>query len=144
MVKKITSSELVGLSPKEANFVIEYTKDFDARRAAKLSGYAPDTGYQLTQRDVIAGTIQRIVLSRAEDGRVDAEWVLMEAVDNHYLARQRDNLTASNAALTLIARHKLIDAFAADKIKVSTDADVVDRLDAARQRVLNRTDVSFM
>ena len=60
-------------------------------------------------------------------------------VDNHRIARQQGNITASNTALNMVGKHKRVDAFAADKIKVSTDADVMDRLVAARHR-LSRVD----
>ena len=82
---------------------------------------------------------------------IDADWLLNEMVDNHMIARQQGNITASNTALNMVGKHKRVDAFAADKIKVSTDADVVDRLVAARRRVSEANkpqqeddDVSFL
>lgn len=134
MPQKITVTELTGLKPKEANFVIEYCKDFSARRAAEASGYAPDTGYTLLTHEHIAVAIDRILESRLDASHIDAEWVLMEAVDNHMIARQQGNISASNTALGLCAKHKMVDAFAAEKIEVNSDKEIMDRLMRGRKR----------
>ena len=147
MVKRITVTHLTGLKPKEANFVIEYCKDFDARRAARSSGYEPDTGYQLLKKEPIAKCIDHILESRLESSHIDAEWVLMEAVDNHLIARQQGNISASNTSLGLVAKHKMVDAFAAEKVEVHSDQEVMDRLMRGRARLKQKDDdepVSFM
>ena len=64
-----------------------------------------------------------------------ADDILGELWDNHRIARQQGNIAASNAALALLCKHKRVDAFAADKLNVTTDADIVDRLNAGRRRV---------
>ena len=120
---------------EEANFVVEYIKDFAPRRAAEASGYAPDTGYSLLQKKGISAAIEYIIQQRLEVNQIDADWLLTEMVDNHMIARQQGNISASNTALNMVGKHKRVDAFAADKIKVSTDADVIDRLAAARKRL---------
>ena len=135
MVQRITSTELVGLKPKDANFVIEYCKDFAARRAAQASGYAPDTGYSLLDKPEIAKAIGHIIEQRLEASAIDAEWVMMEAVDNHLIARQQGNISASNTSLNLLAKHKMIDAFAAEKIEVNSDKDIMERLQRGRKRM---------
>lgn len=134
MVKRITASELTGLPDKEVGFVIEYVKDFDARRAAEASGYHPDHGYNLIEKVEIQAAVARIQADRLDASNIDAEWLLMEAVDNHKIARQRGKLSASNTALNLIARHVFVDAFAAEKIEVSSDKEVMERLLRARKR----------
>lgn len=143
MSRRITVTELTGLKPKEANFVIEYCKDFSARRAAEASGYAADSGYSLAQKKDIAASIDRVLSIRLEASHIDAEWVLMEAVDNHEIARQRGNISASNTALSIVAKHVFVDAFAAEKVEVNSDKDVMERLMRGRQRLLN-DDVSFL
>jgi len=60
--------------------------------------------------------------------------VLMEAVDNHMIARQQGNISASNTALGLCAKHKMVDAFAAEKIEVNSDKDIMERLQRGRKR----------
>jgi phage terminase small subunit len=115
--------------------VVEYIKDFAPRRAAEASGYSADYGYRLLEEPEVSNAIEYIIQQRLEVNMIDADWLLNEMVDNHMIARQQGNITASNTALNMVGKHKRVDAFAADKIKVSTDADVVDRLVAARRRV---------
>lgn len=139
-MKKITIADIFSLPPKQANFVVEYIKDFAPRRAAEASGYHADHGYKLLEDSEVSGAIERIIQQRLEANMIDADWLLNEMVDNHMIARQQGNITASNTALNMVGKHKRVDAFAADKIKVSTDADVVDRLVLARKRLAKRDD----
>jgi len=139
MAKRLSAGDMMGLSPKHAAFVIEYMKDFNARRAATASGFEPDTGYVILARDDVASVVDHILQQRLEVAMIDADWLLYEMVDNHLLARQQDNIPASNNALSMVGKHKRVDAFAAEKLKVSTDADVVDRLVAGRMRVKSMT-----
>lgn len=136
MVRRVKISELVELTPKEANFVIEYTKDFDARRAATASGYAPDSGYQLLNKENIGAAVDRVLQQRLENCHITASWLLMEAVDNHMIARQNGNITASNTALNLIGKHIHVDAFAKEKVDltVNTSKEVMERLLRGRRR----------
>lgn len=144
MPQRITVTELTGLKPQHANFVIEYVKDFAPRRAAEASGYQPDYGSQLLLKDRIKAAINHILSQRLETTHIDAEWVLMEAVDNHLIARQQGNISASNTSLNLVAKHVFVDAFAAEKVNVTDDKDIMERLLRGRKR-LNKTDdeVSF-
>ena len=148
---RITTGVMMGLSDKHAMFTIEYLKDFSARRAAEAVGYADaDFGYQLLRRPEIEAVIDVVLRERMEACHIDSDWLLNEMIDNHMIARQQGNITASNTALAMVGKHKRIDAFAADKVKVTTDSDVVDRLTAARRRVIDVTpdkkddDISFM
>lgn len=125
----------LGLKPKEVRFVIEYFKDHDARRAAVVSGYSADSGYAIVSRDVIHEAIALLQVHLLDDAVIDADWLLTELVDNHYIARQNNNLSASNTALNTIAKHVRVDAFAADKVVVSTDEDVKTALQKARERL---------
>ena len=136
-MRKIKLTDQFMLSPKRANFVVEYIKDFAPRRAAEASGYASDHGYKLLTEPDISAAIEHIIQQRLEENMIDTDWLLYEMVDNHRIARQQGNITASNTALNMVGKHKRVDAFAADKIKVSTDADVMERLVAARKRLSN-------
>ena len=145
--RKIITADLHGLKPSELNFVIEYCKDFSARRAAEASGYQPDSGYQLKEKPHIQAAVNKVLESRLEASHIDAEWVLMECVDNHMIARQAGNISASNTALGIVAKHKMVDAFAAEKVDVTSDADVMSRLLRGRERAKKNKDeeeVSFM
>lgn len=146
MLNRITSIELVGLKPKEVNFVIEYTKDFSARRAAEASGYSADSGYGILKLEYVQVAIEHILSHRLEASHIDAEWVLMEAVDNHKIARQQGNISASNTSLNLIAKHVFVDALAANvNIEVSSDKEIMERLLRGRKRLLKPDDeVSFL
>jgi|DEB0MinimDraft_6_1074348.scaffolds.fasta_scaffold30630_1 phage terminase small subunit len=153
-MRRIKLHDLIELPPKEAAFVVEYIRDFAPRRAAEASGYAADYGYKLLEKVEVSKAIERILLERLEVNMIDTDWLLYEMVDNHMIARQQGNITASNTALSMIGKHKRVDAFAAEKLKVSTDADVLERLAAARRRVAdmdssaeedeNNGDISFM
>lgn len=135
-MKHITMSDLYGcdLSFKEAAFVLEYIKDFDTRRAAKVAGWHPDTGYQLLKQENITDALSQLQQVKLENCMVDAEWVLMEAVDNHMLARQAGNIGASNKALELVGKLAQVDAFAAKKIELSSDKELAEALKRARGR----------
>ena len=140
MPRRITVTELTGLKPKEANFVIEFTKDFAPRRAAEASGFAGDTGYTLLKREDIAQAIDNILESRLEASHIDAEWMLMESVDNHMIARQQGNISASNTALKMVGKHTFVDAFAAEKVNVTDDREIMERLIRGRKRLSDTDD----
>ena len=141
-MKRITIKDLTGLNlkPKELNFVIEYTKDFNAQRAAGCSGYQADTGYNLKNKEHINAAIDQILEARLEGSHVDAEWVLYEAVDNHIIARQTGNISASNTALKLIAQHTMVDAMAVKKldVQVADDSEIMARLHRGRVRTSDK------
>ena len=135
MPQRITLTDLTGLSSKEANFVIELCKDFAPRRAAEASGYTADYGYTLQRSPNVEAAVDKILESRLDASHIDAEWVLMEAVDNHMIARQQGNISASNTSLGIVAKHKMVDAYAAEKIEVNSDKDIMDRLLRGRKRL---------
>jgi len=140
MIKQPSADDMVNLSPQEMTFVIEYSKDFSARRAAVAAGWSADSGYQVRDRQNVQTALNVILLKRLESSHIDADWVLMEAVDNHSLARQAGNIPASNTALNMIMRHTMVDAIASDKLNmnVHTDKDVLERLVRGRERLKER------
>lgn len=149
MAKRVTIQELTGCSPQEANFVIEYTKDFNPRRAAKASGFAPEYGYNVRDKSHVHQAIQSVLLSRMDSASIDAEWVLLAAYDNYKIALSAGNITAANTALGLIAKHTYVDAFAADKVALVDDSEIKARLNRGRDRVAEMkgdkpVQVSFM
>lgn len=149
MSRRYLTTDMLGvdISPKHLSFAIEYGKDFNARRAAVVTGYEADSGYSIAQREDVQHCVAMMVNSRLEASHIDAEWVLMEAVDNHLLARQDGNITASNTALGLIAKHTMVDALASDKLNLNVqgDREVMERLMRARKRMQPPADdeVSF-
>ena len=135
MPQRITATELTGLKPKHANFVIEYVKDFAPRRAAEASGYSPEYGAVLKDKEHVKAAINHVLAKRLETSHIDSEWVLMEAVDNHLIARQQGNISASNTSLNMVAKHVFVDAFAAEKVTVTDDKEVMERLLRGRKRL---------
>jgi hypothetical protein len=137
MSKRMKCRDFPNLTFKEAAFVIEYTKDFAPRRAAEAVGLNPDSGYKYVNKPNIIEAIDHVLTQRLDNYQIDAEWVLMEAVDNHLIARQLGNITASNTALKLVAQHTMVDALASKRVEVEfqTDKEVLKRLMRGRQRL---------
>lgn len=127
--------ELTGFDPSDALFIIEYLKDCDHRRAAVAAGREADEGYKLFKRPDIHEKLCEILCMRLDASHIDAEWALGEAVDNHRIARQMGNITASNTALNMVMKHKNVNAFAAEKIEVKEVSTVQEALLKSRQRV---------
>ena len=117
------------------NVGCEYMKDYAVRRAAEAAGYSPDHGNVLLKNQYVINAIETLVEKMYDEVMLTADHILGELWDNHRIARQQGNIAASNAALALLCKHKRVDAFAADKLNVTTDADIVDRLNAGRRRV---------
>ena len=90
--------------------------------------------------------IGNILAGKLEASMIDAEWLLMEFVDNHLIARSEGKIAASNTALVNIGKHAKVDAFAAEKVIVAGDKEVMERLLRARKRKKPSpgADVSFM
>ena len=63
-MRRVTIAEIIKLTPKKANFVVEYIKDFAPRRAAEASGFSADHGYRLLAEDEVSEAIEYIVQQR--------------------------------------------------------------------------------
>ncbi len=148
MTHKLTIADLLGVSDqlthKECCYCIEYCKDFDVGRAAQASGFSAADGMELLSQSRISSVINRILSERMYSSEVDAAWVREQLVNNHYLALQKDNINASNTALVNIAKLAEVDAFAATKIEMSSDEQVRERLQRARQRASNNKAPDFL
>lgn len=134
MAIKLTIKDMTGLTASHANFLIEYIKDFSARAAAERSGFAPDYGFKLLEREDIKHSLEGVMQQRLDSAGIDADWLLMELVDNHILARQQGKISASTGALDKIARHAAVDAYSAEKVHIVGDDMVRERLLRARKR----------
>jgi hypothetical protein len=111
---------LFGLSAQEAVFVIEYN---------------------------IIECVRNIVADLIPEIGIDAEWLLYELVDNHRIARQHGNISASNTALGTIAKHVHVDALAKQRIEIDdvSDRELLQRLQDGRKRMnKNDDEVSFI
>lgn len=114
-MNRLDKMKALDLSHKEMTFVIEYTKEFDAAAAAMRAGYKRSQSTELMANLRINRAIEAVLTDRIEASDITAEWVLMQAVDNHLLARSKGNLNASNAALMIIAKHKFVNAHTPDE-----------------------------
>ena len=110
--KGFISAILCRLNVKDRLFVREYVKDFAPRRAAEASGFTPDDGNKLIEKPIIKLAIDDIVDYISDNTGIDAEWIMTELADNHRIARQQGNISASNTALKILAQLALIDAMA--------------------------------
>ena len=131
----LTHELIQSLSTSDFNFILEYVKDFNAIRAAVVCGMEPEFGYEVKKRPALIAAIEVILARRIESQDIDPDWVLMEAMENVYISRQKGQMAASNSALNIVAKHCNVDAYAADKIKIDTADDVVQRLKRARDRI---------
>lgn len=134
------------LKASHADFVIEYIKDSNAQRAAVVCGYAPEYGYTLLAREDVKTVLNMVRQRKYEQSIIDAEWLLNEMVDNHNIARATQNIAASNAALSMIGKHKMVDAFAKERIEMNVTGieDRIAVLQRGRRRaagLLNDDDV---
>ena len=118
-----------------SNFVIEYVKDFDARRAATASGFPPDEGFEIRDTEAVRNALVYIMQKKLDSVTIDAEWLLGELVDNHLIARMQGKISVSNAALNIIAKHASVDAFAAEKVEIKGHEAVREKLKRGRERV---------
>jgi hypothetical protein len=147
MVPRITSEDLTGLKPQYSAFIVEYMKDRAAGRSAEAVGYNREYGSKLLAMPEVKSIIDRLTLERMHLSGIDVEWLLHEMVDNHYLARQQGKLSASNTILMGIGKHIYVDAFAAEKVVMSSDIEIKERLLRGRKRNAardNNDEVSFL
>ena len=122
------------ISHEHRLFAIEYCKDFNERRAAQIAGYEPDQGYSLKTKPDIKKAINAILEARSKEAEVDAEWLVQQGVDNHWLARHQGKISESTAALSFVAKLSGVDAFAAQRVEIKSDSEIIERLIRARER----------
>ncbi len=148
MISKLEVKFFEHLKPRHAAFAMEYLIDNMPRRAAVASGFEADDGYELLKQEDISMVIQQVMLSRIEPSDIDVEWSLMQAVDNLQIARQKGNISASNTALNMIMKHSFVDAYAAEKVEINSDKEIMKRLQRGRKRArVKKTDdedISFI
>ncbi len=148
------------LTPKQERFVSEYLIDLNATQSALRAGYSAKTahscGPRLLANAGVAAAIAAAKQARAEATKIDAEWVLHQAVELHRRCMQevkpalhpksrrqlKDdsgnllftfNAAAANRALELVGKHVDIGAFK-DRLEVSGGLSLVERLQRGRDR----------
>ena len=148
------------LTPKQQRFVEEYLIDLNAAKSASRAGYSEKTARQIGSENLskpaIQEAIKRAKRDRSEATKIDAEWVLRQAVELYLRCMQQIrpvrnpktgkqqydddgnalfafNAAAANRALELIGKHTEIAAFK-DRLEVSGGISLVERLQRGRDR----------
>ena len=149
------------LSPKQSRFVEEYLIDLNATQAAIRAGYSRNSARQMgaenLSKPVIAEAVAVAKRLRSEDAKIDAEWVLGQAVEihrrcmaeirpvlnpnTHKQLRDDDgnpqykfNATGASRALELVGKHVDIGAFK-EQLEVTGGLSLVERIQAGRDRI---------
>ncbi len=146
---------------QQERFVDEYLIDLNATQAAIRAGYSPKSARQIgdenLSKPVIAAAVAKAKQDRSEATKIDAEWVLHQAVELHRRCMQevrpalhpktrrqlKDdegnklftfNAAAANRALELVGKHVSVAAFNKDRLEISGKISLVERLQAGRDR----------
>jgi len=155
----MAKSEGSSLTDKQRRFCEEYLIDLNATQAAIRAGYsaanAESIGYQLLQKTLVSEDIKRLQAERADGMRIDAEYVLRQAVKLHercmqeivpFTDRKGEQVRDENgnplfvfdakgaaSALSLIGKHVGVQAFR-EQLAVSGLDALADRLERASKR----------
>jgi len=148
------------LTSKQQQFVDEYLIDLNATQAAIRAGYSSRTARAIASENLAKPYIQEAIakakMERSEATRIDAEWVLNQAVALYQRCMQQIkpalhprtrrqmkdedgnllftfNAAAANRALELVGRHVAIGAFK-DRLEVSGGITLAERIQAGRNR----------
>lgn len=114
------------LTHRQELFAHEYLKDLNALEAARRAGYSEGgvqaASYQLMNNEKVLDRIAELERPRLKKMRVDADYVLRQAVKIHEKCLEEDSydVKASLAALKLIGDHIKVAAF-----KTQTVTEVV-------------------
>lgn len=111
-----------------------YMSTFKVTLAAERIGISPEDGYNILKKEQVQAAIDLAFVSIYEEAQIDAEWVLAELVENHRIARQSGNLSASTRSLELIAKHSAVDAFSPERVELAGDKERIARLLRGRKR----------
>ena len=146
------------LTSKRQRFVDEYIIDLNATAAAVRAGYSKKTARSIGQRLLtfvdIAEAITEAKRERSEVVKIDAQFVLKQAVELHLRGMQEVrpvrnpktgkqvydedgnalftfNATAANRALEIIGRHVEVGAFQ-DRLEVTNGNSLTERIRDAK------------
>ena len=149
------------LTPKQQRFIEEFLIDLNASQAAVRAGYSAKTagqvGFENLKKPEIQQAVAKAKRERSEATKINAEWVLRQAVELHLRCMQevrpvrnpktgkqqyddddnalfKFNAAAANRALELIGKHVDIGAFK-ERIEVSGGGPTLaERIQAGRER----------
>jgi hypothetical protein len=124
------------LVKEEAHFVLEYCIDMNIHRVAAACNIDPERAFELRQREDISAVIQEIMQDRFTPHEITAEVLMQDFYRLHHVAMQQGKLPTALQALDRVARLGMVDAYAAEKVELKSDRDVVERLIRERKRRL--------
>ncbi len=148
------------ITPKQQRFVDEYLIDLNATQAAIRAGYSRNSARQMGAENLskpsIAFAVAEAKRERSVTTKIDAEWVLKQAVELHRRCMQeikpvrnpktgkqqyddegnalfKFNAAAASRALELVGKHVDVGAFK-DRLEVSTEISLTERIQRGRDR----------
>lgn len=125
---------------------MEYLRNgYSATDAAIATNHHPDEANKLLKRGDICDAIDHAIHKKWDKTleEYDVKWVLEQLIENHHLARQKGNITASNATLNTIAKLSLVDGFSPERVILSDDQKKAEVLARARQRFAKQKKEAF-
>ena len=149
------------LTPKQNRFVEEYLIDLNATRSAGRAGYSEKTARQIGSENLSKLAIQEAIakakIERSEATKIDAEYVLQGAVELFERCMQHVrpaknpktgkplidddgnalyvfNTGGAARALELVGKHVSVAAFNKDRLEISGEISLVERLQRGRDR----------
>ncbi len=152
------------LTPKQQRFIDEYLTDLNATQAAIRAGYSKKTaaqvGFENLRKPQIAAAVSRAKQERSEATKIDAEWVLKQAVEVHRRAMSdvqpirnpntgkqtfddegnalfKFNAAAANRSLEIIGKHVDVGCFK-DRVEHSGELDLAERIRQGQRRAYER------
>jgi phage terminase small subunit len=148
------------LTNKQSRFVELYLVDLNATQAAIRAGYSKNSARQIGDENLskpaIAAAVAKAKQERSEATKIDADWVLRQAVELHQRCMSEIrpvlnpktrkqvydddgnalftfNAAGASRALELIGKQIEIGAFR-DRLEVSSGLDLAERIQAGRKR----------
>mgnify|MGYP003640650669 CR=1 FL=1 len=139
-MKKLQHTKLADLPLplEEAHFVLEYCIDMDIHRVATACNIRAEEAFELRQREDVSKVIQAQMQDRFTSYEITAETLMQDFYRLYHVAMQQGKLPTAVQALDRVARLGLVDAYAAEKVVLKSDRDVVERLMRERKRRLAR------
>ena len=152
------------LTPKQQRFVELYLVDLNATQAAIRAGYSKKTaaqvGFENLRKPQIAAAVSKAKEERSEATKIDAEWVLKQAVEVHRRAMSdvqpirnpntgkqiydddgnalfKFNAAAANRSLEIIGKHVDIGCFK-ERIEHSGEMDLAERIRQGQKQAYQR------
>ena len=141
--KPVTRHDVQLAEDWQALFVLEFAKDLDVLRAAQAIQISVDTAYEWLGEDKITAAIRNVMLKRAEQYRVDPEWLMQEWQDLYELCKQHRAFSTAVQCLKEMGRLGTVDAYAPEKVELKGDREIVEKLARARNRKITGKVVTF-